>query len=91
MDNHCGENGAAGIRVAGSGSRIENNHLVKNQNAVDATSPQGGNLIIRNTSAESTGNAFVVSTNNYYGSIISVDSISRYGFTTNTPWANFEY
>jgi len=90
-DNHCGENGQCGIDIAGRGSRIENNHLVGNLTAIDAASPQGKNLIIRNTSALSRGTPFVFSTNNYFGTIVSNTAMGFGGFATNNSWANFVY
>jgi len=91
MDNHCGGNGGAGISVIGTGSRIENNNLVSNLNAVAIGGPQGRNLVVRNTSAGSTGTAFDLSTNNYYGAIITGGAMGFSGFTNNNAWANFEY
>jgi hypothetical protein len=91
VDNHCGMNGAAGIDVSGFGSRVENNNLVSNYNAIVVGGPQGHNFVVRNTSAGSVSTGFVMSVNNYFGAVVTSNAMGFSGFATNNPWANFEY
>ena len=92
VGNTCSYNGAtgatnsAGIRVDGSGNRIENNNLVANQNrGLRVTS--AGNFIVQNTASGNTV-AYDIAGTQTIGPIVSTTGTIS---TTNSPWANFSY
>ena len=78
-------NGGSGLRVVGSGSRIEDNQANANGGwgfRVDAA----GNLIVKNSAVANTGTNYHIAAGNSYGQIILLPAGA---FTNATPWANF--
>jgi hypothetical protein len=96
-----GQPSAAGIVTSGNYSRIEGNHSTQNSRGIVSTG--AGNLIVKNTAAESTAanSNYVISANNKVGPILNPTNspainhgpgstaVSSLG--TTDPWANFSY
>ena len=86
--NTLGNNGtnttSAGLRVSGSGSRVEANHVIGGAGkgfAIDSA----GNLIVRNSANNTGASPYTIVAGNDYGQIISPGA----NFTNDVPWANF--
>ena len=76
-------NANAAIRVIASNNRIENNHIANYPNGIVV--PNGGNLIVRNSTANVVTN-YVIGFGNTFGPTNIVP-----GVATNHPWANFSF
>ena len=74
---------AAGIRVTGSGNRIEANHVTNCDQGIDVDNE--GNLIVKNSATGNTNNYAIVP-NNTVGPIITDADIQM----TCNPHANYE-
>ncbi|MFO7871527.1 MAG: right-handed parallel beta-helix repeat-containing protein [Kiritimatiellia bacterium] len=85
-----------GIVIQSQGNWIENNNIVDNMDfAIDADthSNAANNFIVRNICAlplaeTAPGTNFIVGSNNFHGRIIKEPGG---GFSTNNPWANFDF
>ncbi|MBU6410780.1 MAG: right-handed parallel beta-helix repeat-containing protein [Verrucomicrobia bacterium] len=89
-NNSSASTNSAGIYVAGSNNRIENNHLTANLNAGIQVDPNGytNNIIIKNTVAGDGTNDIVTSTN---AQIVGPLIITTGVITNSNPWANFSF
>jgi parallel beta-helix repeat protein len=96
LNNNCSINGsnagqdAAGIRVTGSGNRIEGNNCIGNDDGIEV--PIGGNVIIKNT-ASGNGTNYTIVALNAFGPLVNVGGVGDISTVVNAdhPWANFEY
>ena len=94
LNNDCVGNGtgslpAAGIRVQGSGSRIDSNNTANNDIGIQVA--DAGNIIIKNSSRGGT-TAYSIATGNSMGQEINVFNASTTTVINNSnPWANFSY
>jgi len=93
--NNCDRNQGAGINVASTGSRIEENHLTENFGGAvtilaDVPGINTRNLVIRNTT--SGFGEFIIAPGNKYGPIVAplIDDLSATPAASH-PWANFKY
>ncbi|MBN1674216.1 MAG: right-handed parallel beta-helix repeat-containing protein [Kiritimatiellae bacterium] len=92
VDNHCGENGGAGVHIVGTGCRVDGNNLVGNLHGVQVSGDGQANLIIRNSAGGSISNGFVTSqSGDYFGIVLTPGDMGSNGFQISHPWANFEY
>jgi hypothetical protein len=104
-DNNCGQNGdykeedassprGAGIRILGSGNRVENNNLSGNAVGIkvdnsyafqygDTGLSGGSNLIIGNSSVDNWGKAFDLSSGDYMGGELNQGDVNDPNSTTN--------
>jgi parallel beta-helix repeat protein len=97
-DNGVGTGVAAGIRVAATDNRIEENHSVDNDIGFEITG--SGNLVVKNSAAGNTLN-YSIAAGNRYGAILDLtatDAAAATGnsapgtlSTTTNPWANFAH
>ncbi len=78
-------NTSAGIRVKGTGNRIENN-TARDNLEVGLDILTGGNLVIRN-SATTNPQSFSIAPGNTVGPIVTGTGT----ITSSNPWANFEF
>jgi parallel beta-helix repeat protein len=78
-------NYGGGIRITGSGNRVESNHAMGNRGIGVAVSA-GGNILFRNTASGNGGGNFAVSAGNHYQYAGSPGT----NFPTN-PWLNFGF
>ncbi|MEL7474097.1 MAG: right-handed parallel beta-helix repeat-containing protein [Planctomycetota bacterium] len=88
----------AGIRVTGSGNRIEGNHAIGT--FLEGFEVSGvGNLIVRNT-ANNNGTDYLIAVGNRYGPIVDISAGGALGVNgssaagtlgTTDPWANFSH
>ena len=94
FNNDCAANGTgaapgAGIRVTGSGSRIESNNTANNDIGIQVA--EAGNIIIKNSSRGGT-DAFDIAAGNSMGQEIPVFNPSTTTvINTSNAWANFSY
>jgi Right handed beta helix region len=75
-----------GIKVVGSGCRVDGNNLVGSGNTVGILVDVGGNIIFRN-SVRNYGTHYSFSGTNTVGPIITATGT----ISTTNPWANFSY
>jgi parallel beta-helix repeat protein len=97
--NHCEANNY-GIRVSGSGNRIEENHATRNRTrGIQADQFLGNNVIVRNTMRNNAGTPpgehnYSIAAGNFFGPVIDTPSALANGelndvYPNNHPWANF--
>ncbi len=79
-----GHSGGAGLRVLGSGNRIESNHFAGNQRGLGIEG--AGNLVIRNSASGNETN-YDIAGGNVAGPIVDAASIA----TDGSPHANYEH
>lgn len=89
VGNLVSGNAGAGIVVpfGMSGCRIEDNHSTSNMIGFDIIGP--GNLVLRNSTTQNTGNDYIIFGGNAYGRIVDVTGAGS--FTSTEPWQNFTY
>ena len=91
--NGSGTGDGAGIHVAASDCRVDNNNVTDNDRGIDIDTV--GDLIIRNSASGNTTN-YVTAAGNKVGTIVlAPDSVAINGDTggagvgSTNPWANF--
>lgn len=82
--NGVSSSGGAGIRVTGTGCRVDSNNLTDSDIGLEVTGTR--NFIVRNSAQQNTSN-YVIGANNADAQILSVGS----QFVTTDPWANFAF
>ena len=85
-NNSSSSNGEAGLKVVGTGCRIDSNHLANNNFAGPIAQGVSGNIIIRNTFY---GAQSIVDPGNISGPGIIMSSGGT--ITSTNPWANIYY
>ena len=76
--------GNAGIRVTGSGNRIEANHAANNNIGLAVTGTS--NVIVKNSASGNSTNFSITGANNRIGAIVTAA-----GTISADPWANFSH
>lgn len=92
IDNTCGRKMntmGMGIRVDGTGNRIENNNVTGNQYGIQVTSGGSSNLITCNSASGNMYDFDMANSNlNSFGDIVPVAGGS---VSNSNPWANFKF
>lgn len=99
LDNTCDLNGTAsgsqgGVRIGGTGNRIEGNSLTGNDYSIWTPSPGDiRNIIVRNTSTSPVTGHFQVAPGNSLGPVVTVTGVNDISTVANSshPMANFIY
>jgi parallel beta-helix repeat protein len=82
VGNLCKGNTGAGIKVEGSGTRIDSNNTVDNKTGIEVTGTS--NIIIRNSASQNTAVNYSITGGNDAGPIGSAA-------TATSPWANLQF
>ena len=80
-DNSCMANGSAGIYTGGVRSRIQGNHVTRNDIGIDVNAAD--NIIVRNTAANNTTREYDIAGGNLMGT-------TQTSLTGAGPWDNFD-
>ena len=86
QNNHCTQNGGAGIRVSSAGNRVDGNSLIYNKQGIWLQGPV--NVVIRNTSRYNPGAS---GSSNYVGTAGNDVGPIGTAATSTSPWANISY
>lgn len=92
IDNTCGRKDSTmgtGIRVDGTGNRIENNTVAGSQYGIQVTSGGSSNLITCNSASGNMNNFYMANSNlNSFGTIVPMTGGS---VSNSNPWSNFTF